>query len=461
MTLPRPPATGTDRLNAYRQEKLKLGECLIALMHAAQSRHDYERAAQVRELAARLAEDRFQLAVMGQFSRGKSTLMNAILGSGYLPTGARPMTSVITRVVYGSQPRLTVERSGGLRPLEAPLKDLASYVVETGVERQQHGVKSVVVEVPAEILRLGFCFVDSPGIGSAIVANTDTARSFLSQTDAVVLVTSFDSPLTEAEITFLRSTREQLRRIFVVLNKRDLVSSKEASEVESFVTARLEGAGLVGARVYSLSAKDGLAAKLDGDPHALARSGLPAPESELIDYLTHRKAQEFLLQVAERAGQFVGTLLREATLAGALGRDPATKQAALQALGEAEADMAIKQRQLLEAVNSSVAEFSQRLPEASAKWAVPLRSSAVSLLSLDERSSKEGRHRRDLVPQLEGIGQSLHKAVSSWSEDVVGKELLALENTNRPSLLALSRTRSELWSQVADRWWPPTSHQGF
>ena len=96
-------AADTDylALAAYRQEKLQLGEYLVALMHAAQSRHDDERAAHVRELAARLAEDRFQLAVMGQFSRGKSTLMNAILGGPYLPTGARPMTSVITSVVYG------------------------------------------------------------------------------------------------------------------------------------------------------------------------------------------------------------------------------------------------------------------------------------------------------------------------------------------------------------------------
>jgi hypothetical protein len=55
----------------------------------------------------------FQLAVVGQFSRGKTTLMNALLGGAYLPMGALPMTSVITTVRYGGQPRAMVRRRPG------------------------------------------------------------------------------------------------------------------------------------------------------------------------------------------------------------------------------------------------------------------------------------------------------------------------------------------------------------
>jgi predicted GTPase len=61
-----------------------------------------------RDLFARLAEDRFNLAVVGRFSRGKSSLMNAILGSERLRTGVVPLTSVITTVTYGSQERMTL-----------------------------------------------------------------------------------------------------------------------------------------------------------------------------------------------------------------------------------------------------------------------------------------------------------------------------------------------------------------
>jgi hypothetical protein len=76
-----------------------------AALHLAHSSGNEQAENQARELLARLAADTFQLAVAGQFSRGKTTLMNALLGGPYLPMGALPMTSVITRVRYGSRRR--------------------------------------------------------------------------------------------------------------------------------------------------------------------------------------------------------------------------------------------------------------------------------------------------------------------------------------------------------------------
>jgi hypothetical protein len=452
MTLHQPLVTGTDRLGAYRQEKLQLGEYLVALMHAAQSRHDDERAAQIRELVARLAEDRFQLAVMGQFSRGKSTLMNAILGRPYLPTGARPMTSVITSVVYGSRTRVTVERGGGRPPLEASLDDLASYVAETGAKREEESVRSVVVELPAEILRLGFCFVDSPGVGSAVVANTETTFGFLSQADAVVFVTSFDSPLTEAEISFLRSVADEVRRIFVVLNKRDLVCADAAREVGAFVSERLDAAGVGDAMTFALSARDGLAAKVSGDPAAVAESGLAGFESELVDYLTHRKAREFLLQVGERAQRSIEALAVEARLAVALDHDAAAKGRAEQALEEIAAEAGEKQRETIATLTASATEYLQQLPKVSSEWAREISSNALS--SLPDEHHLVGPHgeRADLLAEAKRLEEGLRPVVSAWAEGVVGSWLAELERANRPSLLALARTRRDIASGAARQW---------
>ena len=69
-----------------------------AALHLARGSGDEEAEKRARELLARLAADRLQLAVVGQFSRGKTTLMNALLGGVYLPMGALPMTAVITTV---------------------------------------------------------------------------------------------------------------------------------------------------------------------------------------------------------------------------------------------------------------------------------------------------------------------------------------------------------------------------
>jgi hypothetical protein len=83
-------------LRRYRERRLELGDILRAALHLAHSCGDDDAENRARDLLTRLAADRFRLAVMGQFSRGKSTLMNALLGGAYLPMGALPMTSVIT-----------------------------------------------------------------------------------------------------------------------------------------------------------------------------------------------------------------------------------------------------------------------------------------------------------------------------------------------------------------------------
>ena len=314
----RPETETTERhlLEAYRREKLELADCLLAAVHLAESRKDGESARALRELTVRLAEDRFQLAVVGQFSRGKSTLMNAILGDAYLPTGALPMTSVITTVVYGSEARATVRRREGLA-IETPINDLERFVAQHSEEREELGVLSALVELPAEILRLGFCFVDTPGVGSAITANTATTVDFLPHADAVVFVTSLDSPITEAELSFLAEVRRQVHgRIFVVLNKTDLVASlDEQRAVAEFVQERLGSIGLTDVDPFLLSARAGLTARQTADAEGFAASGVGRFQAALTTYLTREKSREFLLGVAERCERFVAALELESRIA--------------------------------------------------------------------------------------------------------------------------------------------------
>jgi type IV secretory pathway ATPase VirB11/archaellum biosynthesis ATPase len=82
-------------LREYEQTKFQLAE-LLRSSGASSSELPRQVQDQVRELFGRLAEDRFNLVVVGRFSRGKTSLMNAVLGTDCLPTGIRPLTSVIT-----------------------------------------------------------------------------------------------------------------------------------------------------------------------------------------------------------------------------------------------------------------------------------------------------------------------------------------------------------------------------
>lgn len=297
---------------------------LRAALHVARARQDAELGDQARALLARLAEDRFLLAVVGQFSRGKSTLMNAILGAAHLPTGALPMTSVVTTVHYGDRPRATVRRRGSPIPIETPLAELSRFVAQSSAERSELHVVSADVEVPAEILRLGFAFVDTPGVGSAIEANTATTKRFLPEADAVIFLTGFDSPLTGAEVEFLADVRRHVDKLFFVINKRDLVSERDAADVAEFVRRRLGDDMRLGElRLFAVSALEALQARTQGDDERLAASGLLALEADLVGFLTTEKARLFLLRVAARAANLVARQRRDLQL-GRLGPDRAT-----------------------------------------------------------------------------------------------------------------------------------------
>jgi predicted GTPase len=203
------------RLRDYDRLKLQLGSLIRDALRLAEERKDPERPAKFRDLLTRLVEDRFTLAVVGQFNRGKSSLMNAILGLERLPVGVLPLTSAITKVSYGNPERVLVEFLGSSLKGEIPLEQLPEYVTETGNPGNQKQIAAVEVQLPSEFLRRGLFFVDTPGVGSAITANTATTGQFLPQADAVVFVTSFDSPLGQEELEFLRKVRDYVRKIFL------------------------------------------------------------------------------------------------------------------------------------------------------------------------------------------------------------------------------------------------------
>ncbi len=79
-----------ERLTGYQQRRLEMADTLRAILPIAHRSGDVRREQEIRALLARLAAGRFQLAVAGQFSRGKTTLMNALLGGSYLLMGAVP-----------------------------------------------------------------------------------------------------------------------------------------------------------------------------------------------------------------------------------------------------------------------------------------------------------------------------------------------------------------------------------
>jgi GTP-binding protein EngB required for normal cell division len=289
-------------LRAYTRAKQALAREIRTLRRLFTELKYEKGAEQCQELTVKLAEDRFTLAVLGQFKRGKSSLMNAVIGRDLLPTGVLPLTSAITILRFGPRERLVIRYRDHNFPQDEPIARLPAYVTENGNPGNQKGVRSAVVEVPLPFLRNGVEFVDSPGVGSAIEANTATAYDFLPQCDAVLFVVSVEAPVTKAEIDFLARIRECVRSVFFVVNKIDLVSEGERADLLRFVGETLRrhvGGDTV--RLFPVSSRLALAAKQAGDAAAYAASGLKALEETLAEFLSKEKAATFLVAVADKA----------------------------------------------------------------------------------------------------------------------------------------------------------------
>lgn len=257
--------------------------------------------AEMRTLFARLAEDRFNLVVVGRFNRGKTSLMNALLGSDRLPTGILPLTSVITTVTYGTTERVLIKFRDTRLDSEITLDALPGYITQQHNPGNVRRVETAEVQLPEEILRRGFHIIDTPGLGSHIAENTRTTEQFLPEADAFVLVTSYESPVSEEELAVLNTASTSFRRVFVVLNKQDTVSIADRQAVQHYVRERLRSVfGGECPALFSVSATDGLHAKREGDSARLVESGIAALEIALTCFMLEEKRTLFLAGMCER-----------------------------------------------------------------------------------------------------------------------------------------------------------------
>jgi GTP-binding protein EngB required for normal cell division len=301
-------AKPANSLRYYEHEKFAIADVLRAASTAAAPDDDrwHEGA---RDLFVRLAEDRFNLAVVGRFNRGKSSIMNAIMGSDRLPVGIVPLTSIVTTVSYGSKERVVLRYPGRGLPEEAPIDALHRYVTQDGNPGNVRGIGTAEIHLRAEILRRGFHFVDTPGLGSAILENTRTTEAFFPEADALLLVTGYDSPLSEEEFSLIRNGVSSGIKIFVVLNKQDTVSMAERETALNHVGKQLLDAFGAGApRLFSASAREAMEAKRTQDPPRLAASGITAIEAALVKFLVGEKRDAFLRRMCRRVAELIAAL---------------------------------------------------------------------------------------------------------------------------------------------------------
>lgn len=186
------------------------------------------------------------IAVLGQFKCGKSSLLNALLGTEIFPVGVLPATAVITRASPGQGLAIRVTHLDGSVEVIARER-LADFATEKG--NPHNCLQVAVVDVFTEMLcsRPGIRLVDTPGLGSVLVHNTKATQQWLPNVGVAMVAISAERPLADEDRKLLEFARQLYPRVVVVLTKVDLLSDAERQEVLEFLKKNLTpilGSGL-------------------------------------------------------------------------------------------------------------------------------------------------------------------------------------------------------------------------
>jgi putative protein kinase ArgK-like GTPase of G3E family len=196
-------------------------------------------ASTARSIAERISEGRFYVACIGQFKRGKSTLLNALIGHSVLPTAVVPVTAVPTIIRHGDRLAARV-RFQSAKWTDIPVRDVEEFVSEGKNPENAKGVAGVEVFVPSPLLETGMCLVDTPGIGSVFAGNTAATQAFIPHIDAAIVVIGADPPLSGDELQLVEAVSQEVHDLVFVLNKADRANAAERSAALEFARRVLE-----------------------------------------------------------------------------------------------------------------------------------------------------------------------------------------------------------------------------
>ncbi len=197
----------------------------------------------------------FTIVVCGEFKRGKSSLINALLGEDVVVTDVAPETITLNRISYGAHSNALI-LPGGKRMLLSD-EQLCRDNLEDILESQGDGTYQLEIKRPIEMLK-SFTIVDTPGMEDSMQDFTPVVMEALNQADAVVYVFSVNYPISRKEQLFIKSVLlpQKHTDVFAVGNFMDVLRTKEnCTRMSKEIETRLESI-LPGVPFYLLSALD-------------------------------------------------------------------------------------------------------------------------------------------------------------------------------------------------------------
>ena len=214
--------------------------------------------------------------VMGEFSRGKSTFINALIGQSIAKVDANPTTAVITKLSYGTQDEITVfMRDGSARSY-----DTDSFAALTAEGDEEAGklherIDYVERKMPIDILKT-MSIIDSPGLNSIKTVHEETTKNFMDKSDMVIWLFDAQDPGKSTEIDAMKRLNPRLSPL-VLVNKMDAINEDEGDSPEKIISKierDLSNNKLEYQKIIGISAKMAFQGKIKNNEKLIAESNI-------------------------------------------------------------------------------------------------------------------------------------------------------------------------------------------
>ena len=209
--------------------------------------------------------------VMGEFSTGKSTFINALVGKKIAAVNATPTTAIITKLCYGESDKVIVHyKDGSLK--ENSVVDFDNVTSENQFPYQRHDEISFVERrMPVDMLK-SMSIIDSPGLNSLNQGHTIATRNFVDKADVVLWMFDANKPISQTEMTAMNRLRLRLKPI-AIINKMDALNDDE-DDVTEFLDGIQQKLKDKVQRVIGISAKLAFIGQESGDERQLIASNI-------------------------------------------------------------------------------------------------------------------------------------------------------------------------------------------
>ena len=303
-------------------------EALLSLREALNKYPNQDLLNEVNALITQVQNRRFMVAVAGEFNRGKSSLINALLGMPILPMDILPMTATANRIVYGLTPRVRIQKKDGSE-IQISIGELADYVTKQTAESQQMArtIQETVIEYPTILCQNGIEILDTPGLNDT-KEMTEITQTILQDAHAVVFAVSAVIPLGMSEADWLARmiASKNLKYLMFAVTFFDRVSARDREKVLTNIRTRIST--MVQSKAQELypdrpellekakrlvtpetmflmpvASRDALDAFDLGDDELLQKSNLPQFKMELTTVLNAQQDEYAVRRTSELLGQ--------------------------------------------------------------------------------------------------------------------------------------------------------------